>query len=118
MEPIGDLLRGLILREVVEEGHEVDYIAALLATVFRVAGNHGTLARHAVMRDLVSDNSRKYKNAKNVMISMHVDPIWICHPGNLPILRSHNSIKSGRNVSTAMKAQAFPNNATRSVAGV
>ncbi len=38
-------------------------------------GNHGALDRQAVMRDLVSCNSKRNKNVKNVAIPTHVDPI-------------------------------------------
>lgn len=82
------------------------------------SGNHGALDRHAVMRDLVSCNSRKNNNVKNVMTPPHADPIWNCHPGNLFIWLPHISIKSGSVVSTAMKALEPTNNATSSVIGV
>ena len=81
-------------------------------------GNHGALDRHAVMRDLVSCNSRRNKNVKNVTIPLHADPIWNCHPGNLFIWLPHTSITSGSVVSTAMKAHEPPSNANISVIGV
>ena len=81
-------------------------------------GNHGALDRHAVMRDLVSCNSRRIKNVKNVVIPLQADPIWNCHPGNLFALLTHRSIRSGRVVSTAMKAHEPPSNANSSVVGV
>jgi len=43
--------------------------------VIPVRGNHGALVRHAVMRDLVSCNSRRNRNVKNVTIPPHADPI-------------------------------------------
>ncbi len=45
--------------------------------------SHGALDRQAVRLDLVSCNSRKNKNAKNVITPLHADPIWNCHPGDL-----------------------------------
>ena len=81
-------------------------------------GNHGALDRQAVMCDLVSSTSRINTDMKNVMIPVHTDPIWSCHPGSLSIFGPHNSIKSGNVLSTAMKAHAPPNNAISSVVGV
>jgi hypothetical protein len=78
-------------------------------------GDHGAVARHAVMGDFVSCNSSRNKTAKNVMTPLHADPIWNCHPGNfIP----HRSIKSGSVVSMAMKAHEPPKSAKRSVVGV
>ena len=48
-------------------------------------GNHGALDCHAVMGDLVSNTSRMNKNVEEVMIPLHADPIWACHPGRLLI---------------------------------
>ena len=81
-------------------------------------GNQGALDRHAVMCDLVSSTSRMNTNIKNVMIPLHADPMWNCHPGRFFILNPKDSIKSGRVVSTARKAHAPANNATISVVGV
>ena len=81
-------------------------------------GSHGALDRHAVMRDLVSCNSRRNKNVKNVMIPLHADPIWNCHRGNLFIWFFHRSIRSGSVVSTVMKAHEPPSNANNSVVEV
>ena len=77
--------------------------------------NHGALDRHAVMRDLVSNTSKMNKNMQNVMIPLHADPIWNCHPDSL---LPHRSIKSGSVVSTARKAHEPPSNANSSVVGV
>ena len=81
-------------------------------------GNHGALDRHAVMRDLVSCNSRRNKNVKNVMVPLHADPIWNCHPGNLFIWLPHTSIASGSVVSTVMKAHEPRSNDNSSVVAV
>jgi len=70
------------------------------------------------MRDPVSKNSKKNKNVKNVMIPMHVDPIWNCHLGKLLIWSPEDCIKSGSTISATITAQAHPNNAISSVVGV
>lgn len=81
-------------------------------------GIQGALVRHAVMRDLVSVTSRMNRNMKNAVIPLHADAMWNFHPGNFSIWNPRDSIKSGRVVSTARKAQAPANKAIISVVGV